>query len=32
MDPRSGEILAMVSRPPIDHNDFAVRVSREQWT
>ena len=31
MDPRSGEILAMVSRPTFDPNDFAVRVSRDQW-
>src|ERR1700683_2748162 len=26
MDPRTGEILAMVSRPTFDPNDFAVRV------
>lgn len=32
MDPRTGEILAMVSRPTFDPNDFAVRVSRRQWT
>ena len=32
MDPRTGEILAMVSRPAFDANDFAVRISREQWT
>ena len=31
MDPRSGEILAMVSGPTFDPNDFAVRVSRDQW-
>ena len=31
MDPRSGEILAMVSRPAFNPNDFAVRVSRDQW-
>ncbi|HLJ29412.1 MAG TPA: penicillin-binding protein 2 [Candidatus Angelobacter sp.] len=31
MDPRTGEILAMVSRPIFDPNDFAVRVSREEW-
>ena len=31
MDPRNGEILAMVSRPTFDPNDFAVRVSRDQW-
>jgi penicillin-binding protein 2 len=32
MDPRTGEILAMVSRPTFDPNDFAVRISRENWT
>ena len=32
MDPRTGEILAMVSRPTFDPNDFAVRVSREEWS
>ena len=32
MDPRNGEILAMVSRPTFDPNDFAVRISRDQWT
>ena len=31
MDPRTGEILAMVSRPAFDPNDFAVRISREEW-
>src|SRR5215471_8198756 len=31
MDPRNGEILAMISRPTFDPNDFAVRISREQW-
>jgi penicillin-binding protein 2 len=31
MDPRNGEILAMVSRPTFDPNDFAVRISREEW-
>jgi penicillin-binding protein 2 len=31
MDPRNGEILAMVSRPTFDPNDFAVRVSRDEW-
>jgi penicillin-binding protein 2 len=31
MDPRSGEILAMVSRPTFDPNDFAVRISRTEW-
>ncbi len=31
MDPRSGEILAMVSRPAFDPNDFAVRISNAEW-
>jgi len=31
MDPRNGEILAMVSRPTFDPNDFAVRISKEEW-
>jgi len=32
MDPRTGEILAMVSRPIFDPNDFAVRISRDEWS
>jgi len=31
MDPRKGEILAMVSRPTFDPNNFAVRISRDEW-
>jgi penicillin-binding protein 2 len=31
MDPRTGEILAMASRPVFDPNAFAVRVSRDEW-
>jgi penicillin-binding protein 2 len=31
MDPHTGEILAMVSRPAFDPNDFAVKVSHAQW-
>src|SRR6201988_583410 len=29
MDPRTGEVLAMVSRPTFDPNDFSVRISRD---
>jgi penicillin-binding protein 2 len=32
MDPRTGEILAMVSRPTFDPNDFSVRISRNEWS
>jgi penicillin-binding protein 2 len=32
MDPRTGEILAMVSRPTFDPQTFSVRVSRDQWS
>src|SRR5689334_19442449 len=32
MDPRNGEILTMVSRPTFDPNDFAVRISRDEWS
>ncbi|HET7441338.1 MAG TPA: penicillin-binding protein 2, partial [Terriglobales bacterium] len=31
MDPRTGEILAMVSRPTFNPNNFAIRISREDW-
>jgi penicillin-binding protein 2 len=31
MNPHTGEILAMVSGPTFDPNDFAVHVSRDQW-
>lgn len=31
MDPRNGEILAMVSRPTFDPNDFSVSISRKEW-
>jgi penicillin-binding protein 2 len=32
LDPRNGEVLALVSRPTFDPNDFAVRISRDEWT
>ena len=31
MDPRNGEILAMVSHPSYDPNDFAVHINRADW-
>lgn len=31
MDPHTGEILAMVSGPTFDPNDFSVHISREEW-
>jgi penicillin-binding protein 2 len=31
LDPRSGEVLAMASHPAPDPNDFAVRISNEEW-
>jgi penicillin-binding protein 2 len=31
LDPHTGEILAMVSRPAFDPNAFAVRITREEW-
>jgi penicillin-binding protein 2 len=31
MDARTGEILAMVSRPTFDPNDFAVRIPPKEW-
>jgi len=31
MDPHTGEILAMVSRPTFNPNDFTVRISRDEW-
>jgi penicillin-binding protein 2 len=31
MDPHTGEILAMVSRPTFDPNQFAVRLSHTYW-
>ena len=31
LDPRTGEVLAMVSRPTPDPNDFAVRIQNDVW-
>jgi penicillin-binding protein 2 len=31
MDPRNGEILALVSHPSYDPNAFAVRIGRSDW-
>ena len=31
MDPKTGEILAMVSRPTFDPNAFAVRITNKEW-
>ncbi len=32
LDPRSGEILAMVSRPTFDANKFTGRISQTDWS
>lgn len=31
VDPRTGEVLCLLSRPAFDPNSFAGRISREQW-
>jgi penicillin-binding protein 2 len=31
LNSRTGEVLAMASHPAPDPNDFAVRISREEW-
>ena len=32
LDPHTGEILAMVSRPIFDPNQFSVHISRDAWS
>ncbi len=32
MNPKSGEILAMVSHPAYDPNEFAVKINRTDWS
>lgn len=31
VDPRSGEVLCLLSRPAFDPNSFATRISRREW-
>ena len=31
MDARTGEVLAMVSRPTFNPNDFAIRIPNQEW-
>jgi penicillin-binding protein 2 len=31
MDARTGEVLAVVSRPTFDPNDFAIRIPSKEW-
>ena len=31
MDPRNGDVLALVSHPSYDPNEFSVKISRDDW-
>ena len=31
LNPRTGEVLAMASHPAPDPNDFAIRISKDEW-
>jgi penicillin-binding protein 2 len=31
LDPQTGEVLAFASHPAPDPNDFAIRISKEEW-
>jgi len=31
VDPKTGDVIAMASQPSYDPNDFAIRISKEDW-